>query len=176
MKILQLCCFTNLWPDHHQVYSIDLRLNRNIFDYPSIYGKNFDLIVAAPPCDQYTKANSANWLMDPSKFNEITAKCLALIFSSGQNWILENPPGRIEYFFPELTKFRIVTWSGSVTKKEYVIYSNMLILTPGTKQYFGKLTCSNLTKKQRELWQPDFINDICRSIPNCLLSTEIQSS
>jgi len=164
MKILQLCCFTNLWPEHHQVYSIDLRLKRNIFDYPWDYGKNFDLVVAAPPCDQYTKANCHGWKTNPNYFNKVTTKCLEMCISSGQNWFLENPPGRIEKFFPELTQYRLLTWHGSLTKKEYVLYGNILILLPGTKRYIGPGTNSNLTKKQREKWQPDFIYDISRSM------------
>jgi hypothetical protein len=165
MKILQLCCFTNLWPAHHDVFSIDLRLKRDILNYPDHFGKSFDLVCAAPPCDQYTKANSWGWVTHPDKFNLITQKCINICLSSSGMWFLENPPGRIEKFFPVLKRFRIVTWSGSVTKKEYVIYGNFTVLLPGTKRYTGSLTNSNLTKKQREKWQPDFIFDISRSLP-----------
>ncbi|MBE3035894.1 MAG: hypothetical protein IMZ70_02255 [Candidatus Atribacteria bacterium] len=164
MKILQLCCFTNLWGTSHEVYSIDLRLKRNIFDYPWNYGKNFDLVCAAPPCDQYTKANNQNWLPDPVLFNAVTAKCLQICQSSGLIWFLENPPGRIETFFPALTPFRIKTWNGNVTKKEYVIYSNSLMLFPVNHRYQGTGTISNLTKKQRERWQPDFIQDVMQAL------------
>ena len=57
MKILQLCCFTNHWNKKHEVESWDLRNKKNLFDIPDGYPAQFDIVVAAPPCVQFTKAN-----------------------------------------------------------------------------------------------------------------------
>lgn len=158
MKILQLCCFTNLWSDNHQVESWDLKLGRNIFEMSSDYGRNFDLIVSAPPCDQFTKANSYKWIKNPSNYIAIARKCLIISFYSGANWIFENPPGRIESFIPELTAYRKITWSAINSNKEYVLYSNLLMLKNYNQRYGKGTSTSNLTKRQREMWPPELVN------------------
>ena len=56
MKILQLCCVSNLWHPDHFVESHDLHTGSDVLDLPLNYGETFDLIVSAPPCDQFTKA------------------------------------------------------------------------------------------------------------------------
>lgn len=158
MKILQLCCFTNLWGPDHTVESIDIKSGRNIFTVPDDYGKYFDLVCAAPPCDQFTKANVTHWRSYPEHFIKIAEKCFKICRSTSGLWFLENPPGRIERFLSGLTQFRVLTWSGSVTNKEYVLYSNFLILNPIVQRY-GKhsIPC---TKLNREKWQPDLIKAI----------------
>lgn len=163
MNILQLCCFTNLWSDRHTVESYDLRIGKNVFDLDDRSGKYFDLVVAAPPCDQFTKANSLNWVDSPGHFIDIAEKCFKICLSTGGLWFLENPPGRIEKFIPALTEYRMLTWSGGITNKEYVIYSNFIPFSPIVKRY-GRSSNSNMTKKQREAWQPDFIN----AMENCI--------
>jgi site-specific DNA-cytosine methylase len=158
MKILQLCCFTNLWGPDHFVESIDLKQNRNLFNYPRDYGKNFDLVVAAPPCTQFTKANSHNWKSYPASSIKLAQLCFHICRSTAGFWFLENPPGRIERFLPELTKYRVLTWSGQITNKEYVLYSNFLIFKTMVNRY-GKQNITR-SKLKREKWQPDFIQTI----------------
>jgi len=157
MRILQLCCFTNLWSVNHHVESIDLRNGTNVLDLPPDYGKKFDLIVSAPPCDQFTKANSQNWEAKPWDYITIACKCLQISLYSGQDWIFENPPGRIEKLIPELKKFRRITWNCPESNKEYVLYSNMLLLKPSTIRYGKGTSINNLTKKQREQWLPELV-------------------
>jgi hypothetical protein len=164
MNILQLCCFTDLWHSKHEICSIDLKTGNNVLDLSDDIGKEFDLIVSAPPCTQFTKANSLNWSEYPELYIAIAKKCFDISVQSGVFWLLENPPGRIETFIPALTNYRMLTWSGTRTNKEYVIYSNFLILSCGPR--YGKPgSISNLSKRQAEKWQPDFIADIERSLP-----------
>ena len=82
MRILQLCCFTDLWNSIHEVESIDLRLDRDIFDYPDKYANEFDLVCAAPPCDQFTLAAAWMWEDYPKHFIKIAKKCLSKIGSA----------------------------------------------------------------------------------------------
>jgi len=165
LKILQLCCHSNLWHPGHQVESHDLKTNSDVLDLPLNYGESFDLIVSAPPCDQFTKANSLNWTIYPDYFIKVAQRCFDISVNSGQNWFLENPPGRIEQFLPGLTHFRTGTWHGAVTNKEYIIYSSFLVLIPYVKRYGKPGTINNYSKARRELWQPDFIDTIAASLP-----------
>lgn len=168
-SILQLCCFTNLWPDHFNVESWDLRLKRNIFDIPFNYPGQFDIVCAAPTCDQFTKANAHHWLKEPLDYIHLAQRCLDLCKLSGKFWFLENPPGRIEEFIPELKKYRVITWRSYSSNKEYVIYANFIITQPLSVRY-GRHPIKkfdNMTKKQREAWDPALISDIIASIsPN----------
>jgi site-specific DNA-cytosine methylase len=161
MNILQLCCFTNLWDSNHTVESIDLKFNRNVIDLPPDYGNFFDLVCAAPPCTQFTKANSQNWISFPADDIRIAEKCFDICRSTSLFWFLENPPGRIEKFIPALTPFRVLTWSGNVTNKEYVLYSNFLIMHQYCSRY-GKNTIPR-NKLIREAWQPDLVETIKHS-------------
>jgi hypothetical protein len=164
MRILQLCCFTDLWHSIHEICSIDLKTGNDVLDLYDDFGKEFDLIVSAPPCTQFTKANSLSWVPFPELYIRIAKKCFDISILSGKFWLLENPPGRIEKFLPGLTKFRMLTWSDFRTNKEYIVYSNFLILSTGPR--YGKPgSTNNLTKKQAEKWQPDFIADVERSLP-----------
>lgn len=164
MNILQLCCFTDLWHSVNEICSIDKKTGNDILDLPDNFGQEFDLVVSAPPCTQFTKANCTHWVPIPQDYIEIAEKCFRISVQSGTFWLLENSPGRIETFLPGLTKYRMVTWSGSRTNKEYVLYSNFLILTSGPR--YGKPgSTSNLSKIAREKWQPDLIADIERSLP-----------
>jgi len=162
MKILQLCCFTNLWGPEHIVESIDIKHGRNIFTIPDDYGKNFDLVCAAPPCDQFTKANVTRWNSYPDHFIKIAKKCFKICRSTSGLWFLENPPGRIERFLPALTPFRTATWSGNCSNKEYVLYSNFIIFMNSVERY-GKQNIPG-TKLKREAWQQDLIDDIKNSL------------
>lgn len=162
MNILQLCCFSDLWHSRHDVTSIDLKHGIDIMNLSDDIGKEFDFIVSAPPCVQFSKVNAQRWNDNPKLYIDIAKKCFRISVNSGAGWMLENPAGRIETFLPELTCYRIVTWCGGLTNKEYVIYSNMMVLTSGAR--YGKIsTHSNSSRKQRDRWQPDFISDIERS-------------
>ena len=162
MKILQLCCFTNLWGPGQTVESIDLKSGRDLFNTPRDYGKNFDLVCAAPPCTQFTKANVTKWKSYPDKDIKLAQLCFDICRSSAGLWFLENPPGRIERFLPELTLHRVLTWSGNLTNKEYILYSNFLILS-SLEQRYGK-KCIERNKTIREKWQPDLIDTIKASL------------
>ena len=163
MNILQLCCFTDLWHSMHEICSIDLKTGNNVLDLADDFGREFDLIVSAPPCTQFTKANSHAWSKNPELYIAIAKKCFTISILSGTFWLLENPPGRIETFIPALTSYRMLTWHGYRTNKEYVVYSNFLILSYGRR--YGKQSVSNYSKRVAEKWQPDFIADIERSLP-----------
>lgn len=164
MKILQLCCVSNLWPSEFQVDSIDIKTGSDVLLLPDDIGKKYDLICSAPPCDQFTKANNHNWEIYPDYFISVAEKCLSISINSGKYWFLENPPGRIEKLIPALKNYRLMTWQGTRTNKEYVIYGNFLIMSNKVKRYFKPGTINNYSKDKRELWQPDFIQDITRSI------------
>lgn len=160
-KILQLCCFTNLWGPGYQVESFDLRHKKDIFDIELGYPKQFDLVCAAPPCDQFTKANAHRWEDCPEHFIKIAQRCLDLCKQTGSEWFLENPPGRIEKFIPELKKYRALTWFSPSSNKEYVIYANFIILQ--SEPRYGKNPVkkfNNMTKRQREAWDPALIENI----------------
>ena len=160
-NILQLCCFTNLWGTGYNVESHDLRNKKNIFDIVLDHPGKFDLVCAAPPCDQFTKANSHAWREFPENFIDIAIRCLLLCKQSGGKWFLENPPGRIEKFIPELKQYRSLTWNAPHTNKQYIIYSNFVILQ--CEPINGKKPVKkydNMSKKQRESWDPELINNI----------------
>jgi hypothetical protein len=164
MKVLQLCCISNLWPSYLSVESHDIKTGSNVLNLPLDYGKAFDLIVSAPPCDQFTKSNSHNWNIYPAYFISVALHCFNISINSGKHWLLENPPGRIESFLPGLKQFRLITWHGNVTNKEYIIYTNMLLMFQFTKRYGKPGSINNYSKNKRELWQPDFIQSIVSSI------------
>jgi site-specific DNA-cytosine methylase len=162
MKILQLCCFTNLWNSNDYVESIDLKNGLNVLDMPDHYGKSFDLVCAAPPCDQFTLANALRWETFPALYVEIALKCFNICQSTGKYWFFENPPGRIEKFIPELKQYRVLTWTGYITNKQYVVYSNFIVFDSPKKRY-GKKNITR-SKTKREAWQPDFIEQIKKNV------------
>jgi Site-specific DNA methylase len=159
MRILQLCCISNLWVEKHIVENIDLKLGKDVFDLSDDYGKNFDLVCAAPPCDQFTMAAAWMWEDNPEYFISVAKKCFQICIKSGKPWFLENPPGRIEKFLPELKQYRVLTWVGNITNKQYVFYSNFLILQRPASR-FGKPEKYPRSKTKREAWQPDFIENV----------------
>ena len=158
MNIIQLCCFPNLWSPAHDRFSIDLKLSRNVFDYTRDTLLFYDIIACAPPCDQFTKANAHHRIPDPENFILVTSHILNLCLNSGKLWFIENPPGRIEFFFPVLTKYRTLTFRSSLSNKEHVIYSNFIILDKTIHKYDRK--CIGNTKIKREIWEPDLIQVI----------------
>lgn len=160
MKILQLCCFSNLWSSIHDVTSIDLKTGQNVLSLSDDFGKNFDLIVSAPPCTQFTKANNLRWNPYPATQVKIAEKCFLISLRSGSKWFIENPPGRLETFLPGLSYYRLYTWHGGKTNKEYVIYSNFLMLFSIFPRYGKPGSVNNYSKNKRDLWQPDFIDSI----------------
>lgn len=158
MKILQLCCFTNHWNAEHDVESHDIKFGKDIFDLPDDYGKNFDLIVSAPPCRQFTIANTRNWQKDPVEYIDTARKCLTISEYSGKPWILENVIGRIDYLIPELRKYRIGIWRNSVTTKKHLIFSNHLVMLNNVDQK-NNFPVNRLSSKReyREAWDKSFV-------------------
>lgn len=163
MDILQLCVFTNLWNKEHRVNSIDLKNGKDIFNVTLQECNNYDLVCAAPPCDQFTKANAMRWEQNPEQFIRIAERCFQLCRQTKKYWFLENPPGRIEKFIPELTKYRLITWQDPYTNKEYVIYGNFIIMQTKTERRYGKQTIKR-PKTTREAWRPELIKDIQKSL------------
>jgi len=160
-RILQLCCFNNLWSDKYQVESHDLKSGKDIFNLPDHYGKNFDLVAAAPPCNQFTVANNRNWKDFPTLEVSIAKKCFA-ICQHCDKWFLETTIGKIEKFLPELSKYRIGIWQSRVTCKNHTIYSNILLLFPYQKGKKSIVETRSVT--WRESWQPDFVDDLQNTI------------
>ena len=165
MKILQLCCFTNHWSDYHQVESHDIKNGKDIFDLPDDYGKNFDFIISAPPCRQFTVANSRNWEEYPKQYIEIARKCFTISILSGKPWVLENVIGRIAKLLPELKPYRVGTWKDTKTTKKHLIFSNCLIMlniVDQTDSFPVNLMSSK--REHREAWNPSFIRSIAQNI------------
>lgn len=142
MKILGLCMFTDEFDFIHDFEFIDLSLGKDIFSLPNDYGKVFDLVLGAPPCNQFTKANTGRWLEDPVINIAIALKCLVICEKSGKPWIIENPPGRLERLIPSFKKYRQITLSDLHSNKEWVLYSNLPLTRPNNKRY-GKTCVSN---------------------------------
>ena len=169
ISVLQLCCFTNLWDSRFKVDSWDLRLKKDIFVIPDDYPNQFQIVCSAPPCDQFTKANSHSWEIYPNKFIKIALRSFELCKLTGRYWFLENPPGRIEQFIPELSQYRTLTWRSPSSNKEYVIYSNFLLVQMSSIRYRRSPVkkFNNMSKKQRESWDTSLIRDVIHSIyPN----------
>lgn len=161
MKILQLCVFSNLWSKNHYVECIDLKNGKNVMDITKEHAAQFDLICAAPPCDQFTKANALRWENNPKEYLNIANKCLELCMI-GKFWFIENPPGRIEKLIPKLKQYRTITWRDYTTNKEYVIYSNFIIMQTHTIRFRKEMI--KRPKITRELWRPELIKDIEHSL------------
>ena len=162
MNVLQLCVFTNHWGEGYEVESWDLKNGRNVYDMDLYHGRNFDIICAAPPCDQFTRANCTRWDPYPSSYVELARHCLLICLASGRKWFLENPPGRITTFLPELIPYRAATWSGPYSNKEYVVYSNFLFLYSPVKRYGKSVIPRN--KLLREEWLPEFVQALRSSL------------
>jgi len=165
MKILSLCFCNDYFTEHPFVNVendlIDIKLNKNIFDVDLDLGQNYNLILAAPPCDIFTKAGSSYWTdvlsIKEMQFVAIANRCLEICIRSGQNWVLENPPGRIEKLIPALKKFRQITFQDKYSNKEYVLYSNKLLLVETTKRYGKKVNIHSWDKAKREMWTTGLI-------------------
>ncbi len=156
MKVLQLCMFTNHWGHEFEVESWDITNGKNVLDLDDDYGKNFDFVLSAPPCTQFTKANNHNWELVPGYDIEVVRKCLNISISAGVPFVLENPPGRIEKLIPELTQYRRLTLNDLHTNKEWILYSNIILFSPGISRY-GKKSINNFGKKKRLAYPPFFI-------------------
>lgn len=163
MNILQLCCFTNHWGSDCFVESIDLSKGRDVMYLPWDYARGFDFVLAAPPCTQFTKANWQNWVEYPSYDIAVAEKCLSLCLASNAKWVFENPPGRIEKLIPVLKQYRVLTLFDKVTNKEWVLYSNLLLLNPGLKRY-GRSSISNLTKHNRLAYPKWFVQYLAANL------------
>lgn len=162
MKILSLCFCNDYFPEHENLM-IDVKFGCNVLDYHNDIGKEFDLILAAPPCDQFTKANSGHWLQFPQNYIDIAQKCFSICVQSGKPFVLENPPGRIGKFIVEIEKYRVVTFQDYYTNKEYVLYSNLLIM-PLMQRRYGKVKIHAWNKQIREMWTVGLVEYIKKNI------------
>lgn len=165
MKILQLCMFTNLWGKGFEVESWDIINGKDILDLAPGSVKNYDLILCAPPCTQFTKANQHNWVEYPEHDVMIAKHCLDLCEKSNSKFVIENPPGRIEKLVPGLKRYRVLTLNDKLTNKEWVLYSNMILLASPSKRY-GKKSISNLTKYNRLAYPQFFIDFLKQQLTN----------
>lgn len=151
MKILGLCMYTDLFSFPHSFESIDISLGRDVLSLPNDYGQSFDLIVAAPPCTQFTKANSSRWLINPDVAIAVAIKCLVLCIKSGRPWFIENPPGRLPRLIPAFLPYKRITLSDIHSNKEWVIYSNLPVSRPNNSRY-GKQSISNFGLVKRNTY------------------------
>ena len=131
-QTLGLCVFTHKIKN---IKRIDLKYGLDIRQLDNNIGKNYKAIIAAPPCTQFTIANSRNWKPDPN--TEIAIKCLQICESSNKPWLLENPIGRIDKIIPDLKQYRQMIFQDNDSTKKYVLYSNTILpaqynKTPGT--------------------------------------------
>lgn len=162
MRVLQLCMFTNHWGSDFDVESYDIRNGKNVLDLPDCYGNDFDFILSAPPCTQFTKVNNRNWLDNPFQDIEIVRKCLRISLLSHKPFVLENPPGRLTRLVPELEYIRLFNLNDLQTNKEWILYGNVKIpFSPGCR--YGKKTINNLTVTKR-LAYPKFFIDRMKDI------------
>ncbi|MHA7109351.1 hypothetical protein ACRTDU_04445 [Sunxiuqinia elliptica] len=156
LKILQLCMFTDHWGDEYEVESHDIINGSNVLNLPDDHGENFDFILSAPLCTQFTKANNHNWKAYPENDIAVVRKCLRISLMSHKPFVLENPPGRIETLIPELKYIRIFNLNDRDTNKEWILYGNVKIpFSPGTR--YGKKSINNLSKYNRLAYPPFFI-------------------
>jgi site-specific DNA-cytosine methylase len=162
MKILQLCCYSNHWGNGFNVDSIDIKTGKNVFDLDAKAGQNYDFILAAPPCTNFTKANRYR---DENPENEISiAKhCIEICITSGKKFIIENPAGNIEKHIPLLKKYRIGVLRHDESNKEWVLYGNVLIMSPMIKRY-GRKSITNLWKQKRLEYPKYFIDTLKNSL------------
>jgi site-specific DNA-cytosine methylase len=138
---------------------IDIKTGNNVLDLPDEFGTQYDLVLAAPPCDQFTKANAHHWEESPDYFINVAWKCFKICLCSQKNWVLENPPGRIQEFLPSLIFYRQLTFIDPGSNKEYVLYSNSKIMqSPG--QRYGKEKIHAWDKSKREMWTVGLIESI----------------
>jgi hypothetical protein len=101
-----------------------------------------------------------HWLPYPALSINLVKHILEVCRYSGNKWLLENPPGRIEKLIPELTAYRIITYRCVNSIKEYVLYGNVLLID-SIKPRFGKgKPITNLSKRNRDAWQPDLVKFI----------------
>jgi hypothetical protein len=159
-KILQLCCFSNHWGNGFEVENIDISEGKNVLDLDDNYGRDFDFILSAPPCTQFTKANNHNWVVYPELDVKIAKKCLEISLNSYKPFVLENPPGRIEKLIPALTNFRALTLNDIMTNKEWVLYSNTLLISSGLFRYRKGKSINNLTLQNRLEYPTYFIETL----------------
>jgi site-specific DNA-cytosine methylase len=148
--------FTNHWGSEFEVESHDIINGKDVFDLPDDYGKNYDFVLCAPPCTQFTKVNNHNWLLYPFEDIEIVRKCLRICLFSHKPFILENPPGRLTRLVPELEYIKLFNLNDITTNKEWILYGNVKIpFSPGVR--YGRKTINNLTRKNRLAYPPFFI-------------------
>ena len=156
MKILQLCCTSNLWPSTCQVTSIDIATGSNVFNLSNAFCKQFDVIVASPPCIQFTKANNNHRLFYPYESILLFNRVLDLCVKSGKKFYIENPPGRLEFFFPTLKNMRLCTFRCVESNKEYVIYGNSLLLHNQVSRY--SRNCITRSQAKRNIWHQSLVD------------------
>lgn len=156
MKILSLC-FCNNYFEKHENTLIDLKNGSDVLDLPSNFGEQYDFIFAAPPCDQFTKANSHHWEDSPVYYVKVARKCFEICALSKKPWIMENPPGRISKFIPALMFYRRLTFQDPDSNKEYILYSNEMLLQSFSVRY-GKKNIHPWNKSIREMWTPGLVN------------------
>lgn len=161
-KILQLCCFSNHWPEDCIVESWDIINGKNVMEL--VPGKmNYDLILAAPPCTQFTKASSWMWEIYPKKDIDLVNHIIEICEKSKCLWVIENPPGRIEQLVPGLKKYRVCTLNNIDSNKEWILYSNLLIMSNYLMRY-GRACESNKTKRQKLEYNKYFIDVLYKLI------------
>ena len=153
IKILALCCFLNQFKEEYQVDMIDIKHGKDVLDLPDEYGKTYDYILSAPPCNQFTVANNRNWKIYPDNEIKIAEKCLKISITSNKPWILETTIGRIDKLIPWIKQYRIGIWQSKETYKRHTLYSNQMLMMPIQK---GNKSITKIRSViYRETWQKD---------------------
>lgn len=139
--IISLFDFSGIWSSPYRragyiVIQVDIKLGISIFDfdYKSICKTKVHGILAAPPCLDFSKVGAYFWKKKDvtgitSKSVKLVRSALDIIYYFNPNfWSLEQPPGRIEHLFPELSKYRLLSYQphefGAPYTKLTTLYGN----------------------------------------------------
>lgn len=157
-KILFLCIRSKFDLLDHNLFYCDISTGQNIFSLSNSFASSFDYIIASPPCTEFTKANNRYRSIYPYQDILLFNRVFDLCKCARKGFIIENPPGRLFSFFSSLLSFRVLTYRSLLSTKEYVLYSNMLLLSSFIPRY-GR-PCIPRSKHIRELFTSDFISFI----------------
>jgi len=117
--ILSLFDYSKNWSNPYQnagypVIAIDIKNEIDILKWDYTQITQVHGILAAPPCERFTKASAHLWKKydDSGKTEEalqLVDKTLEIInYFKPKWWALENPPGRLPDLRPELKRHRLI--------------------------------------------------------------------
>lgn len=100
--VLSLCDYSGSWSEPYEragydVRRVDLQLGGDVRAMPHV-GTPVRGILAAPPCERFTRLSAPSWSRDPEPLEALAVvdACLrAVALYDPAWWALENPPGRL---------------------------------------------------------------------------------